>query len=109
MDFDPSKENIQPLRGGRNVVQLGMALQAQNSEEYRMQLNQQKEYDDCDVCFCWGALAETGTFLGSLKTRFETTRGMIHLISGISIFPGLSKAILNRDMKEIWGHYWKTV
>lgn len=43
MDIDTSKENIQPLRGGRNVVQLGMALQAQNSEEYRGQLNQQKE------------------------------------------------------------------
>lgn len=44
MDFDTSKENIQPLRGGRNIAQLGMALQAQNSEEYRGQLNHQKEY-----------------------------------------------------------------
>lgn len=26
MDFDTAKENIQPLRGGRNVEKLGMAL-----------------------------------------------------------------------------------
>ncbi|XP_066159064.1 mitotic checkpoint serine/threonine-protein kinase BUB1 [Euwallacea fornicatus] len=43
MDFDLSKENIQPLRRGRNVHQLEMALQAQTNPEYQMQLQQQKE------------------------------------------------------------------
>lgn len=44
MDFDLSKENIQPLRGGRNATQLGTALQAQNDSEYQKELLQQKEY-----------------------------------------------------------------
>lgn len=44
MDFDLSKENIQPLRRGRNVHQLEMALHAQSSPEYQQQLQQQKEY-----------------------------------------------------------------
>ncbi|KAG5889015.1 hypothetical protein JTB14_033944 [Gonioctena quinquepunctata] len=43
MDFDLSKENIQPLRGGRNVHQLGMALQAQTNREFQLELLQQKE------------------------------------------------------------------
>lgn len=42
MDFDLSKENIQPLRGGRNVSQLGVALQAQNDMEVQRDLLQQK-------------------------------------------------------------------
>ncbi|RZC42274.1 mitotic checkpoint serine/threonine-protein kinase BUB1 beta [Asbolus verrucosus] len=42
MDFDFSKENIQPLRGGRNVSQLGIALQAQTDMEYQRELLQQK-------------------------------------------------------------------
>lgn len=43
MDFDLSKENIQPLRGGRNVQQLGMALQAQTNRELQQELLQQQE------------------------------------------------------------------
>ncbi|CAH1967134.1 unnamed protein product [Acanthoscelides obtectus] len=47
MDFDLSKENIQPLRGGRNVQQLGMALQAQTSREYQAELlHQQQEFEN---------------------------------------------------------------
>lgn len=44
MDFDPSKENIQPLRGGRNANQLEVALNAQSSEDFQRELLQQKEY-----------------------------------------------------------------
>lgn len=43
MEFDFSKENIQPLRGGRNASRLEVALQAQNSEEYQRELILQKE------------------------------------------------------------------
>jgi checkpoint serine/threonine-protein kinase len=43
MDIDVSKENIQPLRGGRNLVQLGTALQAQSDVDAQKQLQQQKE------------------------------------------------------------------
>ncbi|XP_025830575.1 probable inactive serine/threonine-protein kinase bub1 isoform X4 [Agrilus planipennis] len=43
MDFDLSKENIQPLRGGRNVTQLEVALQAQFNEDYQREILQQKE------------------------------------------------------------------
>lgn len=43
MDIDISKENIQPLRGGRNLVQLGTALQAQSDVEAQKQLQLQKE------------------------------------------------------------------
>lgn len=43
MDFDISKENIQPLRGGRNASQLEVALQAQNNHEFQRELLQQKE------------------------------------------------------------------
>lgn len=43
MDFDLSKENIQPLRRGRNVQQLEMALQAQTNQDYQLQLLQQKD------------------------------------------------------------------
>ncbi|KRT78135.1 hypothetical protein AMK59_7234, partial [Oryctes borbonicus] len=43
MDFDLSKENIQPLRGGRNASQLVIALQAQNNHEFQRELFQQKE------------------------------------------------------------------
>lgn len=44
MNFYMSKENIQPLRGGRNVGQLGLALQAESgAEEFRRELNQQRE------------------------------------------------------------------
>lgn len=44
MDIDVSKENIQPLRGGRNLVQLGTALQAQSDVDAQKQLQQQKEW-----------------------------------------------------------------
>lgn len=57
MDFDLSKENIQPLRGGRNVAQLGIALQAQSSQEVQRELFLQKEYvlfwKVCDVLICF--------------------------------------------------------
>ncbi|XP_022901920.2 mitotic checkpoint serine/threonine-protein kinase BUB1-like [Onthophagus taurus] len=43
MDFDNSKENIQPLRGGRNPTQLGVAIQAQNSADLQRELMQQKQ------------------------------------------------------------------
>lgn len=43
MDIDVSKENIQPLRGGRNLVQLGAALQAQSDVDAQRQLQFQKE------------------------------------------------------------------
>lgn len=43
MDFDLSKENIQPLRGGRNVTHLEVALQAQSDSELQKELLQQKE------------------------------------------------------------------
>lgn len=43
MDFDLSKENIQPLRGGRNPQQLGMALQAQTNRETQLELERQRE------------------------------------------------------------------
>ncbi|KAF5288973.1 hypothetical protein FQA39_LY03852 [Lamprigera yunnana] len=43
MEFDLSKENIQPLRGGRNASRLEVALQAQTSEEYHKELLIQKE------------------------------------------------------------------
>ncbi|XP_056638959.1 mitotic checkpoint serine/threonine-protein kinase BUB1 beta-like isoform X1 [Diorhabda sublineata] len=43
MDFEFSKENILPLPGGRNVHQLGIALQAQTNRECQMELAQQKQ------------------------------------------------------------------
>lgn len=43
MDFALTKENIQPLRGGRNVSQLEVALQAQTDAHYQMELNQRRE------------------------------------------------------------------
>ncbi|KAK5646419.1 hypothetical protein RI129_004883 [Pyrocoelia pectoralis] len=43
MEFDLCKENIQPLRGGRNVSRLGVALQAQSNEEFQRELVLQKE------------------------------------------------------------------
>ncbi|XP_068631003.1 uncharacterized protein BubR1 isoform X2 [Battus philenor] len=43
MDIDVSKENIQPLRGGRNLLQLGTALQAQSDVDAQRQLQLQKE------------------------------------------------------------------
>ncbi|CAK1546163.1 unnamed protein product [Leptosia nina] len=43
MDIDVSKENIQPLRGGRNAMQLGAALQAQSDLDAQRQLQQQRE------------------------------------------------------------------
>ncbi|KAL3282790.1 hypothetical protein HHI36_005955 [Cryptolaemus montrouzieri] len=43
MDIDLSKENIQPLRGGRNVSQLGLALQAESSIDMRRELQHQRE------------------------------------------------------------------
>lgn len=42
MEIDYSKENIQPLRGGRNVSQLETALQAQSDTESQRELLQQK-------------------------------------------------------------------
>lgn len=42
MDFDLSKENILPLRGGRNVSQLGVALQAQNDVDHQRELLEQQ-------------------------------------------------------------------
>ncbi|KAL1490895.1 hypothetical protein ABEB36_011572 [Hypothenemus hampei] len=44
MDFDLSKENIQPLRRGRNAQQLEIAIQAQSNPEYQVQLALQKEH-----------------------------------------------------------------
>lgn len=43
MDIDMSKENIQPLRGGRNRAQLEIALQAQADSELQKELLQTKE------------------------------------------------------------------
>ncbi|KAM3967265.1 bub1 kinase [Aphomia sociella] len=49
MDIDVSKENIQPLRGGRNFVQLGTALQAQSDVEAQRQLQLQKEEHEAAI------------------------------------------------------------
>ncbi|KAL4716638.1 hypothetical protein ACJJTC_008273 [Scirpophaga incertulas] len=49
MDIDVSKENIQPLRGGRNLVQLGAALQAQSDADAQKQLQQQKEEHEAAI------------------------------------------------------------
>lgn len=40
--FVNCKENIQPLRHGRNATQLGTALQADEDEEVQMLLLQEK-------------------------------------------------------------------
>ncbi|XP_028175432.1 uncharacterized protein LOC114363807 [Ostrinia furnacalis] len=49
MDIDVSKENIQPLRGGRNLMQLGTALQAQSDVDAQKQLQQQKEEHEAAI------------------------------------------------------------
>ncbi|XP_026496814.2 mitotic checkpoint serine/threonine-protein kinase BUB1 beta-like isoform X1 [Vanessa tameamea] len=49
MDIDVSKENIQPLRGGRNLVQLGTALQAQSDVDAQRQLQLQKEEHEAAI------------------------------------------------------------
>ncbi|XP_045518806.1 mitotic checkpoint serine/threonine-protein kinase BUB1 beta-like isoform X1 [Pieris brassicae] len=49
MDIDVSKENIQPLRGGRNALQLGAALQAQSDVDAQKQLQQQKEEHEAAI------------------------------------------------------------
>ncbi|XP_053603398.1 uncharacterized protein LOC128671163 isoform X2 [Plodia interpunctella] len=49
MDIDISKENIQPLRGGRNLVQLGTALQAQSDVDALRQLQLQKEEHEAAI------------------------------------------------------------
>lgn len=40
---DKTKENIRPLRQGRKPVQLGTALQAQNSIQIQKKMNTEKE------------------------------------------------------------------
>jgi hypothetical protein len=40
MDFDTAKENIQPLRGGRNIQTLETALHAENDVETQLKLAQ---------------------------------------------------------------------
>ncbi|VVD05107.1 unnamed protein product [Leptidea sinapis] len=49
MDIDVSKENIQPLRGGRNLTQLGTALQAQSDVDAQKQLQLQKEEHEAAI------------------------------------------------------------
>ncbi|XP_050309277.1 mitotic checkpoint serine/threonine-protein kinase BUB1 beta-like [Anthonomus grandis grandis] len=49
MDFDISKENIQPLRRGRNVQILEMALQAQTNPEYQQQLLHQRQQFELQI------------------------------------------------------------
>lgn len=49
MDIDVSKENIQPLRGGRNLAQLGTALQAQSDHDAQRQLQLQKEEHEAAI------------------------------------------------------------
>ncbi|CAH2105563.1 unnamed protein product [Euphydryas editha] len=49
MDIEVSKENIQPLRGGRNLVQLGTALQAQSDVEAQKKLQLQKEEHEAAI------------------------------------------------------------
>lgn len=108
MDFDRSKENIQPLRGGRNVAQLGMALQAQSSEELRGQLNQQKEYVFfLENLFVW--CADRGTFSESSRGRSGPTRGTIRSICGTSTSAGWSRATRSRGTRGIWCHCWRLV
>lgn len=41
--LDLSKENIQPLKQGRNAVKLGTALQAQTNTEVQQKLNAERE------------------------------------------------------------------
>lgn len=43
MDFDTVKENIQPLRQGRNAERLGIALSAESQEELQKELIQQRK------------------------------------------------------------------
>lgn len=43
MDFELTKENIQPLRGGRNPIQLALAIQAETNPEIRRELQLQRE------------------------------------------------------------------
>ncbi|CAH2071152.1 unnamed protein product, partial [Iphiclides podalirius] len=49
MDIDVSKENIQPLKGGRNPLQLGTALQAQSDVDAQRQLQLQKEEHEAAI------------------------------------------------------------
>ncbi len=43
MDFDTAKENIQPLKGGRDVERLGLALTAAEQRELKEQLETQRK------------------------------------------------------------------
>lgn len=45
MDFDTAKENIQPLRQGRNVARLGIALSAESHELLQKELIEQRKYE----------------------------------------------------------------
>ena len=42
MDFDTAKENIQPLKGGRNIERLGIALTALERKELQENLESEK-------------------------------------------------------------------
>lgn len=42
MDFDTAKENIQPLKGGRNAERLGLALTAADQKDFREALEVEK-------------------------------------------------------------------
>ena len=44
MDIETSKENIQPLKGGRNVERLGAALNAENQQNLQKELAEQRKY-----------------------------------------------------------------
>lgn len=44
VNFDTVKENIQPLRQGRNAERLGIALNAENQEAIQNELLQQRRY-----------------------------------------------------------------
>ena len=42
MDLDTAKENIQPLKGGRNMERLGIAISALEQKEFQENLECEK-------------------------------------------------------------------
>lgn len=52
MDFDKSKENIQPLRGGRRAELLELALNAESRQDVQKELAEQRRYETLTVQDC---------------------------------------------------------
>uniref|UniRef100_A0A336K6A5 CSON015408 protein n=1 Tax=Culicoides sonorensis TaxID=179676 RepID=A0A336K6A5_CULSO len=111
MDFDTVKENIQPLRQGRNAERLGIALNAESQEilqkelfeqrkEYELSIQQYKGQDPLDLWYEYISWIEQSYPKSGKETHLDEV-----LIKCIETFEHFEQYRQDRRMIKIYMKY----